>query len=151
MEHHIRETAGILLRREAFRGVQYMLNIERVKTQGQLEDMIDLSAERLVLLFKHSTACPVSARAYAEYQDFVSSTGGDTPLRCGLILVIENRPLSDWVSLKLGIKHESPQLLLVSNRKAIWHASHYRLTKDCMQRILKTSLERGECAVARAV
>jgi bacillithiol system protein YtxJ len=131
-------------------GFENMLNIERIKTQDALEDTLDLSMERLVFLFKHSTACPVSARAYGEYQDFAASLKEDTPLRCGLILVIEDRSLSDLLSLKLGVKHESPQLLLVSERKAIWHASHYRLTKDSMERILKSNLRKCTGALVRA-
>lgn len=42
--------------------------------------------------------------------------------------VIEDRPVSNEIAARLGVKHESPQAILVRGGKAVWHASHRQVT-----------------------
>ena len=69
-------------------------------------------------LFKHSTRCPVSARA----AQTVRSHPFDLPVYW--VNVIEQRELSNWVADTYGVEHESPQLLEIrggSVRKVLTH------------------------------
>ena len=52
-----------------------------------LEQLLDRSKTNPVLIFKHSTQCPISTQAYEEFTDFVE---GVENLMCGAVLVIEN-------------------------------------------------------------
>jgi bacillithiol system protein YtxJ len=36
------------------------------------------------------------------------------------------------VSTKLGVRHETPQALLIRDRQVVWAASHFRVTADAM-------------------
>lgn len=45
-----------------------------------------------------------------------------------VVKVIEDRPVSNEIAARLGVKHESPQAILVRSGKAVWHASHGRIT-----------------------
>jgi bacillithiol system protein YtxJ len=110
-----------------------MPSVAAVKTPKELLQLIQLSQERPVFLFKHSTRCPISAWAVREYQSFAKNLDPASPLNCALIRVIEERSLSEQVTRQLGVEHESPQLLLISRGKVIWHDSHWSLTKDIMQ------------------
>ena len=78
------------------------------------------------LLFKHSLVCPVSARGYAEYRAFLAEHP-DTP--SAWIDVIGQRALSLAVAERTGVKHESPQALVLRDGVVTWHASHGAITR----------------------
>jgi bacillithiol system protein YtxJ len=71
------------------------------------------------LVFKHSTACPVSAEAAREVQ------GLDTSLPVYQVNVREQRDLSNWIAAAYGVKHQSPQLILLRGGKAAKSWSHW--------------------------
>jgi bacillithiol system protein YtxJ len=84
--------------------------------------------ERL-LLFKHSTTCPISAAAYREVSAF--SSGAPVPVY--MVKVIESRPLSLWLAETLAVRHASPQVILVENGRAVWNTSHYDITASTLK------------------
>jgi bacillithiol system protein YtxJ len=83
-----------------------------------------LGSERAVL-YKHSTRCPVSAVIIDEVLRF-AETHPDWKI-C-VLNVIEQRHLSDDVSWRLGVRHESPQVFVVKGGRCVWHASHNEIT-----------------------
>lgn len=78
------------------------------------------------LLFKHSQICPVSARAFAEYRAF-SSAHPDVPT--AWVDVIASRELSLSVAERTGVRHESPQALVLATGAPLWDASHGAITE----------------------
>ena len=80
------------------------------------------------IIFKHSSTCPVSARAYREFQKF------DTQLPVELVIVQNDRQRSNEIATQYGIKHESPQVLFVAGDKVLAHASHGSITFDWLQK-----------------
>ena len=94
----------------------------RIPDQKELEASL---ASGRFLLFKHSLACPVSARAFHEYERFAS----DHPdVATAWLEVREQRPLSRLVEERSGVRHESPQAILFDDGQASWHASHGAIT-----------------------
>lgn len=75
-------------------------------------------------VFKHSTACPVSARAARE----VEALESDLPVYW--VNVREQRELSTWIAEALGVRHESPQLILVRDGRAAKSWSHFEVTRS---------------------
>ncbi|MFJ8064676.1 bacillithiol system redox-active protein YtxJ [Psychrobacillus sp. NPDC096426] len=100
-----------------------MANYTEIISVSEWKDVLERSKEKAVLVFKHSTTCPVSAHAYGEFTSF------ESPLETYLVKVIENRSVSNEIENDLGIRHESPQAFLVSNGEAFWNASHWKITK----------------------
>ena len=98
-----------------------------------LEQLLDRSKTNPVLIFKHSTQCPISTQAYEEFTDFVE---GIDNLVCGSVLVIENRRLSNAIATRFGVRHESPQALLIKDGRVVWHASHWSITSDSLNEAL---------------
>jgi bacillithiol system protein YtxJ len=49
-----------------------------------------------------------------------------------LIDVLSQRPLSQRLAADLGIRHESPQAIVLQDGKPVWHASHYDVTADAL-------------------
>lgn len=78
-------------------------------------------------IFKHSTRCPVSAAA----AENVKQISWKMPLYW--INIVEQRDLSNWVEDTFGVKHESPQLLLVEENKVIKVWNHREITKEAVE------------------
>ena len=97
------------------------------------EHLTDLIGSGRFLLFKHSFRCPISARAFDEYQAFV-----DTHPRVahGWIDVVAQRPLSVGVAKDTGIDHASPQALVFESGAVIWDASHGAITRESLAGVL---------------
>lgn len=104
--------------------------LELHKTQDWEEALLR-SREHPVLLLKHSTTCPVSARAYREFMAFVGTNASDPKqnMQYRIVKVIENRPLSRRIAEETEIRHESPQVLLLDQGQVVEHTSHGKITK----------------------
>ena len=100
-----------------------------------LDLLIERSRTDPVLIFKHSTQCPVSTAAYNEFLRFTEEAAGAA---CGIVLVIEDRSVSDAIESKLGVHHESPQAIVVENGRQTWNASHWSITSDALARAMKS-------------
>lgn len=101
-----------------------------------IQDEADLEAllrEERALLFKHSTTCPISARALVELHDFVRSEPG---LPVYQLQVLENRALSDEIAHRLQVRHHSPQLILVTHGEAEDTLSHGAIRRRSIERFL---------------
>ena len=113
--------------------------MERVKELKSLNDWKDAllhSSQKPLVLFKHSTRCPVSAEAYDAFLKHVAKEPNpEADYR--MVLVVEERPVSNAVAEDLGVKHESPQLLFIKNGETTWHTSHWRITEDSLRENLK--------------
>lgn len=107
---------------------------EIISTQ-QLGQILDESIERQVILFKHSTTCPTSSRAWREVQNFIKESSEDVLV--GMIKVIESRGTANQATEELGIKHQSPQVFVISNRKVLWHGSHNEVTQANIMKALE--------------
>lgn len=108
--------------------------IRPLHTLEDVDALLQGSAARPVILLKHSTACPVSARAHAEFAALASrraAAGGGPDF--ALVRVIEERPLSQVLAARLGVPHQSPQAILIHRGRAAWHASHDGVTAAAME------------------
>jgi bacillithiol system protein YtxJ len=88
-----------------------------------LETAIKNSFERPVLLFKHSTRCPISSMALSRVERSWSFT--DSQLEPWFLDLIQHRNLSNQIAATTGIQHESPQVIVLKEGKVIHTASHY--------------------------
>jgi len=105
-----------------------------LRQHEDLEHLLERSRTDPILIFKHSTQCSVSSAAYEEFLQFESEA---TEVPCGLVLVIENRRLSNVIEAELGVRHESPQAIVVENRRQTWYASHWSISADVLNQAIK--------------
>ncbi|MDP3988904.1 MAG: bacillithiol system redox-active protein YtxJ [bacterium] len=87
-----------------------------------LDEIVDGSKESPVLIFKHSLTCPISAGAYNRTKEGLEK--GLIPYPVYLVIVQKDKELSSQIAKDLDVVHESPQLILVKDGKAVYHASH---------------------------
>ena len=105
--------------------------VTEVRKQEDFERLLERSKTHPVVIFKHSTQCAISDQVYEEFSRFLESAREVT---CGVVLVIESRKLSNTIASTLGIRHESPQAILLRDGKPQWNASHWSITADALTR-----------------
>jgi bacillithiol system protein YtxJ len=81
------------------------------------------------VLFKHSSSCGISSRAYGEMSRLQCSIG--------LVIVQNARAVSDEIEKRWSISHETPQVLIVRNDAVVWDASHFQVKAADVEAALK--------------
>lgn len=95
-----------------------------------LKDVAGLLALKTpVFFYKHSTRCSVSLFAMRRL-NMVEVQPGETWV---YIDVVMQRNLSLALAEEVGVRHESPQLILWNDGKVAAHASHSRVTEDTVE------------------
>ena len=96
----------------------------------------ELLANREVLLvFKHSNSCPVSFTAKRQYDQFLAANP-HVPTR--LVVVQQERELSNALETVSRLRHASPQVLMVREGRVLWEASHGGITKPRLDQAFVT-------------
>lgn len=114
-----------------------MAEIDRITRDEELDALFERSRETPVFLFKHSLTCPISSRARGEFEELVQSRAGDDDSVGFALIEIQNaRPVSDAVAERTGVKHESPQVLLLDDGQVRWHTSHFQIRKNALDEAL---------------
>jgi len=114
-------------------------DITHISRIEDLEHLLSESHTRPLLLFKHSHTCGISAEALDELVDHVNtgiSENTEINPRYAVVTVQTHRDVSNAVTAKLGVRHETPQALLIRDGRVVWSASHFRVTADAVQRAL---------------
>lgn len=100
--------------------------LKPLSTIAELDAALAASAERPILIFKHSATCGTSAMAAEEIDELV----GGAPLGADVYLlrIQAARAVSGEIERRLHVRHESPQVLLIQDGQVVWSASHFRVT-----------------------
>ena len=95
---------------------------------NSLDHLFTRSHQSPVVLFKHSTTCPISRAAYQQ----MSGLDGEV----ALVVVQTARDVSREVATRTGIRHESPQAIVLRDGKAVWSASHWDVTTEAVKQAM---------------
>ena len=91
-------------------------------TKEQLDTIVERSQTKPQLIFKHSTRCGISRMVINSFKEQYNFTENDFDLY--YLDLLSFREVSNEVSYKFQVLHESPQLLVVKNGEVLVHASH---------------------------
>ena len=108
-------------------------NFAPVTDARELDDLLARSHDAPVVLFKHSTTCPISARAHGQMARLSNGVAGQV----SLVIVQRARELSRRVAEQTGIQHESPQAIILRNGQAVWSASHFDITAEAVEQAVR--------------
>lgn len=89
---------------------------------GTLQDFENLSQEKPVFIFKHSTRCSISRFAIKQFENDAKEKK-ETSWFYYLDL-IAYRAISNAIAEKFQIMHESPQLIVLWKNEVVYVASH---------------------------
>lgn len=111
-----------------------MSDLVLVASTEDFERLLETSASRRVLLLKHSLSCGIS-RSVLESFDAVRREYPDAAVYA--LLEIQNaRSVSAEIAERIGVRHESPQAILLRDGKAAWSASHWDVGEKSLAKAL---------------
>lgn len=109
------------------------LNWDHITTVEALESAYSNSSERAQLFFKHSTRCPVSAMALNAFE----SNWKTEEAEIHFIDLLSYRDVSQRLAEISGVRHESPQVIVVKNGEVIYADSHDSINASRIETKLK--------------
>lgn len=101
-----------------------------IDDQAALDSLLTDSKQKPVIVFKHSNACPISARAYREMEKVEADVN---------ILVVQSaREVSRELANRTGVPHETPQVIVLRDGKAVWNASHFDVQAGAVAKAIES-------------
>jgi len=94
----------------------------------QLNEIIQESETMPVIIYKHSTRCGLSTRAENNLDQ-----GWDQlkpRVKFYYLDLIQYRDVSSAIAEKFGVRHQSPQILIIKNGRSVYDVSHYDIKID---------------------
>jgi bacillithiol system protein YtxJ len=104
--------------------------MEPVRDERELERAF---GEPWALVFKHSTRCPTSTAAHREVSAF-RRRHPDAAVY--VVHVVEQRALSRAFAERTGVRHESPQAIVLAGGSVTWSDSHEGVTVEALEAVL---------------
>lgn len=112
-----------------------MIPWQQLTQADQLTDIERESHEQPVLIFKHSTTCSISAAAKSKLERQWADAGLNNA-KIYYLDLLRFRPISGAIADKFGIRHESPQLLLIQDGECRYNASHMGIRLSEVQNLV---------------
>lgn len=91
---------------------------------AQLDAIDAASAERPILIFKHSTRCNISSAARARLEREWSEAD-DAMHPAHHLDLLRHRDVSNAIASRYGVAHASPQVLVIRHGRCVYHESHF--------------------------
>jgi bacillithiol system protein YtxJ len=99
-----------------------------------LDDLLQRSQTETVILFNHDPWCPISGRAYKQMEQIDDDVT--------LVDVSQEKALTREIQSRTGVRHESPQVIILRDGQPAWSATHFAITADAVLDATTSDLER---------
>lgn len=99
-------------------------------SSDQWTALCQCSNSQPVILFKHSNTCGTSAEAEYKFERAFKA-GFDYDVH--RLVVQDSRKLSNTIASELGVRHQSPQVILLHHEKSIFDTSHHAIDPGNLQ------------------
>ena len=107
------------------------INWKQLTSENAIQEIISESADKPILIFKHSTRCSISSMAKSRLENkWNAEETNVTPYYLDLIAY---RDLSDKIAQIFGVHHESPQILMIKDGKCHYDTSHMDISFDAVK------------------
>lgn len=99
----------------------------------QLDEVVAASATQTCVIFKHSTRCIVSRTALKQFEmEYVVNEN----MKLYFLDLLSHRDISNAIAERLGVEHQSPQILVIKNGGVVYHTSHSSIDATVLERYL---------------
>jgi len=102
----------------------------KINNRETLDKLLTDSRSKPVVIFKHSNSCGISASAYREMEKLEGQVN--------LLEVQTARDVSRELADLTGIRHETPQVIVLKDGKAVWNASHFDVKAGAVLKALES-------------
>lgn len=110
------------------------LDWQLLNTTAGLEAIKEKSTQKPQVIFKHSTRCSISSMAKRRLER--SWNIEEEKVDIYYLDLIEYRSISNLVADDFGVTHQSPQILIIKDKQAIFHTSHNYISTDVIEEYL---------------
>jgi thioredoxin 1 len=114
------------------------IELTPIERENEIDTLLEKSTTRPVVIFKSSQTCGTSAYVADELQNYL--VGDPANAHYTVVTVQTHRKVSNAIAARLGVRHETPQLIVVHNKKVAWHGSHFHITADVIDKVLTETL-----------
>lgn len=97
---------------------------------SQLSSINESSHEVPCLIFKHSTRCSISSVALNRLEKTWNIS--ENKVIPYFLDLIAYRDVSNAVAEEYGIRHESPQMLIIKEGRVVYDASHFEISTNTL-------------------
>ena len=101
---------------------------KKIESQKDLDAAIEKSSQQKVLIFKHSTRCFISKTVLRSFEKQMQAS--DKNFGYYFLDLLAYRSISNEIESRFDVVHQSPQLIVLENGKAIYNASHQNIDLD---------------------
>ena len=96
-----------------------------------------LDNDHMHIVFKHSPRCGISSMVLRRFENSEFCQTSDNQF--WLLNVLNSRSVSDSIATHFNVRHESPQVLVIKNRKLLHHSSHSAIEAENVNKIISNS------------
>ena len=94
----------------------------------QFDEIDEISQTKPVVLFKHSTRCSISRMALKQFETEFNFP--KEKIDWYLLDLLNHRDLSNEIASKYNVVHQSPQIVVIRNGKAVFNESHNSISAE---------------------
>lgn len=94
----------------------------------QFDEIDEISQTKSVVLFKHSTRCSISRMALKQFD--AEFNYPEEKIDWYLLDLLNHRDLSNEIASRYNVMHQSPQIIVIRNGKAVFNASHDSISAE---------------------
>src|SRR5262245_24545697 len=103
----------------------------RLSDDGSIEELLAQSHQHPVVLFEHDPYCGVSTDVEEELETL--------DVEVVVLDVSRQHDLKRQVAERTGVRHESPQVIVLRGGEAAWTASHFQITAEAVRRAVEAA------------
>lgn len=96
----------------------------------QLNEIQEVSNQKPVIIFKHSTTCSISRMALKNFEREYSL---QDKVDAYFLDLLNFRAISNEIASRFEVVHQSPQLLLIKNGKSVYDVSHDSIDAELLK------------------
>ena len=94
----------------------------------QFDEIDEISQTKPVVLFKHSTRCSISRMALKQFD--AEFNYPEEKIDWYLLDLLNHRDLSNEIASRYNVVHQSPQIVVIRNGKAVFNESHDSISAE---------------------
>ena|SRR5690606_158559 len=107
---------------------------ENLTDLSQLDQIIEESNKKIIVIFKFSTRCGISRMVFSAFEkDFHYA---EEEVKCYYLDILNYRAVSNEIANRFKITHESPQLLVLKSGRVIDYKSHGNIDAKSIEKYL---------------
>ena len=94
----------------------------------QFDEIDEISQTKPLVLFKHSTRCSISRMALKQFD--AEFNYPEEKIDWYLLDLLNHRDLSNEIASRYNVMHQSPQIVVIRNGKAVFNESHDSISAE---------------------